>query len=184
MEPDQPKIKILGQEIPYPNSWTAVAGILIVAGLVGFIVWVYFVCAEHEHLTAFSNLVLHKFSSKGVTEEKANYRIIQFWTPSEKTRRDLEKSNVTPEALKWQTVTEEKVNEFGVKLSKMSKVIGHRRYEVAGHGRATFKHGWWWVVTVKDDFKLEDFAKFYISYWGNPDEVYLEEYRTHEQYVR
>jgi len=184
METDHPKLKILGQEIPYPTSWYAVSGVLIVSALLGFIAWVYFVSAGHEHLEAFSGLVQHRFSSKGILEEKTNYRIIQFWTPSEKTQKDLETSKTVDEDPKWQTVSEEKVDEFGRRLTKMSTVAGHRRYEVSGHGRAVYKRGWWWVVTIKDELKLDDFAKFYTGYWGNPNDIYFEEYRAHHKYGR
>jgi len=184
METEHPKFKILGQEIPYPCSWPAVTGVAIVSLLVAFVVWVVFVAAGHEHLFAVSNLIQHRISPTGELEEKTSFRLIQFWTPSVKTQRDIEKNGVVPEKRKWEVVTEEKVDDFGAKLAQTKGVVGHRRQEVAGQGRSGFKHGWWWVVTIKDDFDLKILAKFYSDYWGNPDDVYLEEHRAHEHYAR
>jgi hypothetical protein len=180
MSEDHAKFKILGQEIPYPCSWPAVAGVAIISLLLAFMSWVVLVKAGHEHISAVCNFIQHKFSPMGEIEAETSFRLIQFWTPSEKTQRDIVKDGKVPEARKWEVVNEEKVNLFGSQLAQHHGVIGHRRCEIAGQGRSGFKHGWWWIATVKNDLKLNEFARFYSAYWGSPIEVYFEEYRAAE----
>ena len=76
----------------------------------------------------------------------------------------------------WQQVTEKRIEQFGEELIKSGFTQGWRRYPYHGQGRYR-DAGWWWVITVNEDFDTERFVKFYLDFWGSP-EIYLEEFST------
>ena len=185
MEPENSKVKVLGQEIPYPAKWTEVAGLGVLALAIVLISYIYFVEAKPHNLGAFTELTQRFFSPSGVLEETNYFRMIQFWTPSEKTQLAIPKNSITDR--KWEIVDESKVREFDQMLYKLKvegTIIGFRRYESYGAGRSGLKYGWWWIVTINKELKLEDFAKKYSDFWKNPESVYFEEIKLNEQHVQ
>ena len=61
MEPENSKVKVLGQEIPYPAKWTEVAGLGVLALAIVLISYIYFVEAKPHNLGAFTELTQRFF---------------------------------------------------------------------------------------------------------------------------
>jgi hypothetical protein len=45
---------------------------------------------------------------------------------------------------------------------------------VSGKGNTEFKEGWWWVVSVHDETRPEDIAKFYREQFKTDGQIYME----------
>ena len=103
---------------------------------------------------------------------------IQFWTPSTKTWVALVEAykgkDEVPKEDRWQEVAQDRIDEFGKQLRFSGFVDGWRRYEVEGYGQTTFKPGLWWAASSKRRINPEDFAKFYLNFWGDSESVYIE----------
>lgn len=175
--------EILGQKFSYPKTGPgALAVIAVVVGIV--IVLLVVAHTPTERLQLFIAQI-YEHNGKPLPEGNLKHaKLVQFWTPSEETQQFLKDSSGSiVDTEKWQEVTPEKVTAFDQQIAARKDVDGYRRYRVMGHGRTKFKAGWWWIMTVRNDFKTEDFVKDYSQFWKNPNTVYIEELVSDPQYV-
>jgi hypothetical protein len=101
---------------------------------------------------------------------------MEFWTPSAKTKDYLSKANgevAAPD--QWQVIpTDDTVLQFGSILHSNKNVLGYRRVEVWGHGRTTFKPGWWWTLNVLTNYSEADLGHAYEDFWKSHQAVFIE----------
>jgi hypothetical protein len=108
---------------------------------------------------------------------------VQFWTPSEKTWDNLDPQFRTA-ANGWQRVDKGKVDSFMVEMrERFSTEI--RASESIDFGKNCMKTGYWWSMTVNDDFDLNDndFKVFYFGFWQSRTKLYVEAYANSGQYL-
>jgi hypothetical protein len=175
---------ILGQKFNYPR--TAYGTICVFLFLTAVVALVYaFANLPKErlvYLAQFYETVSGKPISKSSQDNLDHPKLIQFWTPSEDTAKSLLESGPMKDDDKWQMVTEKKVQDFAERIETFSS--GYRRYKVVGKGSSKFKVGWWWVVTVKNTYKVEDFVQYYGEFWGTKKAVYVEELGSDPRYFQ
>jgi hypothetical protein len=73
----------------------------------------------------------------------------------------------------WLKIDESRVDQFGNYIIDQGFTRGWRRYEFEGQGRYRDR-GWWWVITVDNDFDLKRFVDSYLKFWGTT-EMYVEQ---------
>ena len=177
-------VEVLGQKFKYPKTWTssfAVAAIVFAICITICVVsHLYLGIARSQPGTALKMLgFLAGTYERGESDFSTmeSYQI-QFWTPSTKTWNAIVDANggkdKVPEEDLWQNVSQERIDGFGKQLKYSGFVDGLRRYHVEGYGEKTFKPGLWWVASSKREINPEDFAKFYLNFWGDSDIVYVE----------
>ena len=143
---------------------------LVVAGIC-IIVWMVL-----NHSKDVGELGRQFFISRATqqdVEADARY-LVQFWTPSIKTKE-------ADDATEWEKFdSNDKLEKFADQLKKDSsgKIRGYRRYEVVGAGLSHIKSGFWWVVTVDNDYRVADLVGSYHRFWNNPEAVYIEVLRS------
>lgn len=175
------ELEILGQKISYPKDKYGTFSIAVIGVVVVLSVYITLVVGK-EATTAIANSYISGKTSDGKDLSARSYQI-QFWTPSAKTIS-------TPGDIdqKWQIDVlnrgqiEKENDQFGEKLTHSDKVSGLRRYEIYGKGRSTAKYGYWWILTVKQDYKIQDFVNEYKEYWKTNDTVYIEVYNFKGEY--
>lgn len=165
------RIEILGQVFCYPRTvWGAASIALVVSGICT-IVWL--VLNHPKDVGELGRLFFVSRATPQDVEADARY-LVQFWTPSAKTKE-------ADDAVDWEKFdSNDKLDDFADQLVKSSngKVRGYRRYEVIGAGLSHSKAGYWWVVTVDNDYKVSDLLAFYHYFWKNPEAVYIEVLRS------
>ena len=171
-------LEFLGQKISYPQSLPAVLGVTVIAAAVVCIFYIALVIGKKENIKAVGAMISKKeYSAEGTLEDSSSVKLVQFWTPSSKTKDYLRgKNGKLDDVQKWEDITEEKVKEFGDVLRGLDYVTGYRRYETLGQGRTSFKAGWWWIVTVNPKFDVPNFSKEYAKFWGSKKSLYIEVY--------
>jgi hypothetical protein len=166
--------------ISFPRHWPGVIVIgLVLASLLSVLAMLLY--GPSERVVFRSGY----FERSGKIVSQTNKpRMVQFWTPSVETSNWLEKdkNGKTREDEQWEQVSENKIREFDELLAKMKTVDGYRRYKVYGHGQQSFREGWWWVLTVRNDFQIEDFVKEYSNFWGD-NEIYVEQIVSDSRYL-
>jgi hypothetical protein len=117
-----------------------------------------------------------------------------FWTPSKDTAKDIQDGSDAPgEKRHWQTLKSvESTNIlFGEILSGRKKhrdvdwkkaygIKGWRRTVAYGSGSKARKDGYWWTMTVGDNFDIHKFATLYAEVWyaeATPNELSMSKYR-------
>ncbi len=103
-------------------------------------------------------------------------RQLEFWTPSAKTKDYLhmEQGQVVPTET-WEVISnDDVVRDFGMMLHTNANVLGYRRVEAWGHGRTTYKPGWWWTVDVFTNYTATDLARSYEAFWQSHQVVFVE----------
>jgi hypothetical protein len=105
-------------------------------------------------------------------------RQFQFMTPSlESWKTASDRYGVTNNTkFEWMKVSQDRIDDFGNRLIKDGFTQGWRRYPYEGQGHYR-DVGWWWIITVDEDFDVDRFVKFYLNFW-NTQEMYLEEFDT------
>jgi hypothetical protein len=102
-------------------------------------------------------------------------RQMNFWTPSVHTREYLSKSQTDSDPDRWQLISnDEPLMQFGMMLHSNANVFGYRRVEIWGHGRSTFKPGWWWTVNVGTNFSALDMGHAYQKFWKCRTPIFIE----------
>jgi hypothetical protein len=66
------------------------------------------------------------------------------------------------------------VLKFGNLLHSNLNILGYRRVEVWGHGRTSYKPGWWWSVNVTTNCPVSQLAQMYRQFWKPPSAVFIE----------
>jgi len=174
----EPPIELLGQKVPYPRT---VFGLLAVIAVCVTICLSLYVAgtARPENVAAIVSLWTPRIGDEPIEDTF----LLQFWTPSALTKEAFAGSS--DDAWKWQDCSEVDAKAFGDKLHENKSVVGYRRWEVFGHGTSTPKHGYWWVLTVREEFTIPDLEKAYREHWGMPEEkqLYIETVRREAKYV-
>lgn len=162
------RLEILGQVFYYPHTvWGALSVIGVITGAC-IIVWLVVVQANPKNLETITGSFTIGRATLGKTEPDEGRYLIQFWTPTAKTK---ESKNVPA----WEKVeSDEKLNDFAERLLKDNRVRGYRHYEVTGQGIGFRRNGAWWVVTVDDGYSVSDFVKVYQDFWKNEGAIYVE----------
>lgn len=167
------RIEILGQKISYPNTGWAALSVTVVALSICAIVYMlnYGPKALEIHSGTFS-FSTGQLTQGGNIESTGQNYLIQFWTPSAKTK-NTKAEDIEP----WEKLeNDDKVISFGNTLlsEKQKRINGFRRYEVYGAGLGGQKFGYWWVVNVTRDYKLAEFKETYRAFWKNEKNIYIE----------
>jgi hypothetical protein len=104
-------------------------------------------------------------------------RRLEFWTPSSRTKDHLAREGGgIRERDKWEAIaSDEPVRQFGVLLRTNSDVVGYRRAEVWGHGSTVLKPGWWWSMTVKTNYSVQNLINAYRDFWKSSNAVFVEQ---------
>jgi hypothetical protein len=163
-------VKFLGQEIAYPKTlWGALSVLIVVAGLC-VIVFFVVVKADPRNVTAVLTLFTGRVAPGGSPESIQSGYLIQFWTPSAKT-----KTARAEDVDAWEKIdSDDRVVEFGNLLRDDKLIYGFRRYEVTGTGLRGLKSGYWWVVSADQRYQLSTFMGTYRSFWKNDKSIYME----------
>ncbi len=178
-------VEVLGQKFRYPKTWTSSFGIAVFVVAICITIfgvsYLFLGLARSQPNVARDMLGLLSGTYKRGENDfsaMASYQI-QFWTPSTKTWNAIVDANggkdKVPEGDHWQNVSQKRIDLFGKQLKYSGFVDGWRRYHVEGYGETTYKPGLWWVASSKREINPEDFAKFYLNFWGeDSDTVYME----------
>lgn len=117
-----------------------------------------------------------------------------FWTPSKDTAKDIQDGSDAPgEKRHWQTLKSVEATNilFGEILSGLKKqrdidwkkkygIKGWRRTVAYGSGSKARKDGYWWTMTVGDNFDIHKFATLYAEVWyadAEPNELTMSRYK-------
>ncbi len=121
---------------------------------------------------------------------RTSFRQFSFWTPSVATKTTIyDDSKNKGQRKEWQSLGSEEKTETlslilsgtiadndGVDWKKKGGIVGWRRYRVYGSGSSkspdgktsSRKEGWWWTMTVDDNFYINKFLKLYREvYFAN-----------------
>jgi len=164
-----PGVELLGQKISYPTTkWGAVSVLGVVLGICILVALLTY-WAKPKDVREFIQMGIVGLNGK--VESTHSQYVIQFWTPSAKTKS----ANAT-DLEEWEKLdSDDKVIKFGEHLRvDKEHISGFRRYEVYGAGRAQPKYGYWWVLTVSRDYTLPEFVGTYRSFWGSTKPIYVE----------
>jgi hypothetical protein len=103
-------------------------------------------------------------------------RQMEFWTPSARTKDYLmAKDGSVFVKDKWEVIPSDDVDfQFGAMLHTNANVLGYRRVEVWGHGRTSFKPGWWWSVNATTNYSVADLTRAYMDFWKPPSPIFIE----------
>lgn len=103
-------------------------------------------------------------------------RQMEFWTPSARTKDFIiAKDGTVFSKEKWEVIpTDETDFQFGAMLHTNANVLGYRRVEVWGHGRTSYKPGWWWSVNVTTNYTVADLTRAYMDFWKPPAPIFIE----------
>jgi hypothetical protein len=197
-------VEILGQRLVIPTTKSGVIGLLAV--IAGFVLIAYFVVngvvavvtsGKSENIETLMSVFTSKEIAKTggqpeVRREIVGNKLVQFWTPSAETQIDLAQNSLNghvAEEDSWQKTDEKTVDDFENKLweqlhenTKNSPLHGLRRYQETGRGRTHHKRGWWWTLTMDQNFDTRELAKLYFSFWKNSNDVYVEELNSTSKY--
>jgi hypothetical protein len=173
--PRKSQINYLGLTLPYPKTIPdAIFCLILVALLVGL----NYAALGPRVLELTSIITGRHYNNPADPSEfrESKQTVIQFWTPSEKTCGSIGEA-AGEQDNKWMCdAAEPRVKAFGNILHRSQGVTGYRRYAEFGHGSTFYKEGWWWVVSVSNDFKIADFLKTYAEYWKDPRHgIYVED---------
>lgn len=162
------RIEILGQILWLPRTiWGTISLASIIAGICT-IVYIVAVHANPEVVKEIASTFVIGRASTGKTEVTVGRYQIQFWTPSVQTKYSKDCGS-------WEKVeTDSRLDEFAARLLTDRRVRGYRRYEVTGQGIGHRRQGYWWVLTVDDDYTPAVFAKVYEDFWKNKGAIYIE----------
>lgn len=163
--------EIPGVRITYPDTAPGAAFSIIAAlgvvAVVGMICWTLLELPHDTQKEVIGTWSTYFLSDSSQAPIEGTY-LIQFWTPSPSTA-----SFADVDA--WEReVGEEQLRRFGDELKANRHVVGYRRWEVLGQGSTPFKQGYWWVVTVRRPFSLEDLERTYRGFWKDADPLYVE----------
>ena len=176
-------LNILGQSWIFPKTIPGTVSMcFLCVAAVAFAYVILHAPLEQLRTVAFA---LVKVSPGGEQKKERNTVSYGFWTPSEKTKSQLQAlGDAIPDNKKWVlkiNVTDKTLNDFGEALRNAGGVEGYRRNEIWGQGRKVNDkttpaiHGWWWTVSAKKKFTIEDLSKFYTKHWENTDApLYIE----------
>lgn len=166
------RIEILGQVIYYPRTIWGMLSVISIFASVCIIFWIVAVKANPQNLKAATSYFSIARSTSEKTDPIEGRYLIQFWTPSVKTKE-------SKDFAAWEKVdTNEQLNKFADHLLQDRRVRGYRRYEVTGQGIAMRRDGAWWVMTVDDDYAVVDLVKAYQEFWKNETSIYIEVLRS------
>ena len=179
-----PALKIMGQELSYPETWQGTIAVSIFSIALCISLAIIYIWADKDSFQHVENLFYsfhsQRYNADGTLASSELSHQIQFWTPSLNTYRDKNINEIEMEN-RWQKLTDNtKIIEFEKLLNQYAK--GWRRMEVYGSGRTRCKYGYWWILTMKEDFKMQSFIALYSKFWGNTKTVYVEEEYLHSDY--
>lgn len=161
-------IEILGQVFYYPQTIYGVISVACVIAGICIIVWIIAVKANPKVVETIAGPFLIGRATIEKTEPAEGGYLIQFWTPSAKTKE-------SKDVAAWEKVgSDDRLNEFADRLLKDRRVHGYRRYEVIGQGIGERRYGDWWVMSVNNDYSITDFVKTYQDFWKNEGGIYVE----------
>jgi hypothetical protein len=170
---------ILGQVLCYPKTWKGVVATLIIGAVAVAVTYNLFVIGNSRTVDSVASIFgsgTQRFAVEA-DGKRTKYHTYQigFWTPSAGT----EESFIPPPDGKaissWQKgVTEDHVNDFGLKLRTLRGVNGYRRWLVTGHGQSGFKVGYWWIVALDESVTVDEVMKVYRDFWKTSESVYVE----------
>jgi hypothetical protein len=162
------RIEILGQTFSYPRTvWGTLSVAIVVAGICA-VLWL----ALHypKEVGDITRPFVIGRASNSTSEAEARY-LIQFWTPSAKTKE-------SPNVADWEKIDDRRLDDFADALlgdnEAKGKVTGYRRYDVIGKGLGGRTAGMWWVITVTNDYQVTDLVKLYHQFWHTDASVYVE----------
>ena len=184
MEDKTPGFKIFGQEFYYPNTWQGTVAISISAISLCVCLAIIYIWADDQGRAHVEKIISQtRYNADGTVSSLANIKQIQFWSPSPTTYKDTNISEL-PENRRWQKegADDTKISKFSKQLSAYSSAWRH--YEVYGTGKTGPKYGYWWVVTVNEDFDMKKFVLFYSDFWGSKGTLYIETPTLHSEYKR
>ena len=162
------RLELFGQKIPFPNNKWAALSVAIVA--ISLCVIAYIVIQSPTALETIQVLRTGQLLQGGKVESTGKNQLIQFWTPSAKTK-NANVEDIEP----WEKLeSDDMAIAFGNILRSDQRISGFRRYEVYGTGLRGLKAGFWWVVTAKQDYKLAEFKETYRTFWKNEKSIYIE----------
>ncbi len=173
---------VMGQFVGYPKTIGETTAVCVMFILLGWIAYLLIVPGDSKIIDAWRPQSVIYSNGEPVDQETFQFA---FWTPGADTVRSIlefQPSRGDNEArLGWQRMTQEeeekKLYDFGnmIRGSSERLVNGYRRVKIAGHGKSDYKTGWWWTVSVKKGYNVDQFVAMYLEYWRpEPKDVYIE----------
>jgi hypothetical protein len=106
-------------------------------------------------------------------------RIYRFWTPSEKTIKDLEGKTLTADQKTYYSLDHgnDTLVQFAQELKPSLGAQGYTRFESVGEGTGPLKSGWTWELTIPDEsthFTEAKLFQLYSKYFHRTTNIYFE----------
>jgi len=163
----------LGTGFAWPRTFWGTLPFAFVCAAVVAVVYLLRAPKTEEARRLWTPIVVETNGTQTVLGES---RQMEFWTPSARTKEFLAaEGGVIGDKHKWEIIPSDDVAlKFGSLLHSNFNVLGYRRVEVWGHGRTSFKPGWWWSVNVTTNCPVGDLTRAYQDFWKPPSAIFIE----------